>query len=370
MTFLALCAALVASAAPVPAEGIPAKYRPTVARGLAWLARQQHKDGHWEAAAGQYPTPMTALAGVALLLEGSTLREGTYRANLRRAADWLVKHTQPSGLIGNPTAPAEGSRYMYGHGFGMLFLACAAGDLEEGPQRRRLLRVLKRAVRYARDAQTPRGGWGYVSARDGGNFDEGSTTLTVLHGLRAARLAGVVAARAPFEAGRRYLEKATTARGGVIYSLAYSATPSGGTAAAGSERPALTAGAIVAAFEPRDYDKPVVKKWLKYCHSVLPAPGTRRALGHDAYTFYYYSQAVHCLGDRWEKLFPDSRPAERLTWAKYRTALYDTLHKSQAADGSWSGSDWTARGIGPVYVTALHLTVLQLDNATVPLFQR
>ena len=33
---------------------------------------------------------MTALAGMALLMEGSTLREGKYSDNIRKAVDWLM----------------------------------------------------------------------------------------------------------------------------------------------------------------------------------------------------------------------------------------------------------------------------------------
>ena len=48
---------------------------PVVEKGLEWLKRTQAADGHWEAQGGQYPTTMTALAGMCMLMEGSTLRE-------------------------------------------------------------------------------------------------------------------------------------------------------------------------------------------------------------------------------------------------------------------------------------------------------
>ena len=40
--------------------------------GLDWLAANQSRRGNWTANEGRYPTAMTALAGTALLLEGST----------------------------------------------------------------------------------------------------------------------------------------------------------------------------------------------------------------------------------------------------------------------------------------------------------
>ena len=46
-------------------------------------------------------------------------------------------------------------------------------------------------VEFSAAAQTSRGGWGYVSAKDGNDFDEGSTCVTQVQGLRACRNAGI-----------------------------------------------------------------------------------------------------------------------------------------------------------------------------------
>src|SRR5207244_2651257 len=109
------------------ADEVPSESRAAIQKGLAWVAQQQQRDGHWEASGGQYPTTMTALAGMALLMEGSTLRDGKYSSHLRKAVDWLMERSQRNGLIGNPNNPTEAARYMYGHGFGLLFLAQVYG---------------------------------------------------------------------------------------------------------------------------------------------------------------------------------------------------------------------------------------------------
>src|SRR5262245_11077246 len=103
------------------AEELAPEYRKSIEKGLDWVAKSQHRDGHWDANGGQYPTTMTALGGMALLMEGSTLRDGKYSANIRKAVDWMMDRTQRNGLIGNPNNPTEAARYMYGHGFGLLF---------------------------------------------------------------------------------------------------------------------------------------------------------------------------------------------------------------------------------------------------------
>ena len=162
------------------AEELAPEYQAAIKKGLEWVAKQQHRDGHWEANGGQYPTSMTALAAMTMLMEGSTLREGKYSDNLRRAVDWLMDRTQPNGLIGNPNNQTESARYMYGHGFSLLFLSCVYGEEEDGDRRKKLERILTKAVEFTGKAQTNRGGWGYVSAADGGDFDEGSVTINLL----------------------------------------------------------------------------------------------------------------------------------------------------------------------------------------------
>ena len=109
-----LCGLFLASPAgrPARADEVPEEYRDCIKRGLEWIAKDQKKDGHWEAQGGAYPVAMTGMAGMALLMEGSTIREGKYKDHIRRAADWLMARSMPNGLIGNPNNPQEASQYM------------------------------------------------------------------------------------------------------------------------------------------------------------------------------------------------------------------------------------------------------------------
>src|SRR5262245_4631958 len=289
-------------------DEIPSEYRETIKKGLDWVVKSQQRDGRWDANGGQYPTTMTALGGMTLLMEGSTMREGKYAENLRRAVDWLVERSQRNGLIGNPNNPTEAGRYMYGHGFSMLFLASAYGEEEEPERRKKLEDVLTRAVDFCVKAQTNRGGWGYVSAADGGGFDEGSVTITQVQGLRACRNAGIVVPKEAIKKAHEYLEKCTTERGGVIYSLAQ-----GGGRAMGGDRPPLTAAAIACMFNAGEYDSPLAKKWMTYCKSAIQIGAGR--MGHDEYTHYYFAQAMYTIGeDGYARLFPQSKADDRLTW--------------------------------------------------------
>src|SRR5262245_32410202 len=94
---------------------ILAKYQSNIDKGLHWLAKQQYRDGHWEAQTGQYPVAMTALAGMALLCEGSTPHQGKYAKEIDNAVEYLLSRVQRNGLIGNPADAREQQRYMYGH---------------------------------------------------------------------------------------------------------------------------------------------------------------------------------------------------------------------------------------------------------------
>lgn len=326
--------------------------------GLKWIVDTQHRDGHWEANGGQYPASMTALCGMALLMEGSTIKDGRYTDNVRRAVDWLMDRSQPNGLIGNPANAAEQQRYMYGHGFGMLFLASVYGEEEDGDRRKKLERILTRGVEFTGKAQTNRGGWGYVSAADGSDFDEGSVTITQLQAIRAARNAGIAVPNSIIDKAVKYLKDSTTPRGGVIYSLAH------GGAAMGGERAPLTAAAVACSFSAGEYNSDLAKKWLEYCAANIPLG--RGRVGHDEYLHYYYAQAIYILGDDgWMKLFPKSTKESALTWSKYRQTMFEHMISTQGRDGSWSGGY-----IGPQLTTAVYLTILQLDKGLLPIYQR
>src|SRR5260370_10031482 len=90
---------------------------------------------------------------MSLLMEGSTLREGKYKDNIRRAADWLMSKAQPNGMIGNPSIPGEAGRHMYGHGFAMMILACVYGEEDDTHPPKNLDKVLVGAAKFSRATQ-------------------------------------------------------------------------------------------------------------------------------------------------------------------------------------------------------------------------
>src|SRR6476620_9417477 len=374
--------ALVAVPAPLPAEdkkaedkALKKRTEDAIEKGLEWLKKTQAQDGHWEAQGGQYPTTMTALAVMCFLMEGSTLKEGKYSDQIQKAVNWFLAPNRQSakGCLGNLQNPTESSRYLYGHGFGTMFLACAYGEEEDKDQREKIEKALKKAVEFIAKAQTSKkhrkaegkevevGGWGYVSAEDGGNFDEGSVTITQIQALRAARNAGIPVPKDTIQKATDYLEACTTPKGGVIYSYA------GGNGAAlnGQERPPITAAAVACSFSAGQYKGDLAKKWIKFCKDNVPIAKGR--VSHDEYQSYYFSQFVYVLGDdRYGEMFPKEDKSTWLTWSKYKEAMFPYIIDAQDKN---SGS-WTGGYIGPVFATAVNLTILQLEKGILPIYQR
>jgi hypothetical protein len=337
---LAVCAALACAGVshPVAAVAGPPVER-AVSKGLDWLVRKQSRRGNWAANDGRYPTAMTALAGTALLMEGSTTTQGKYAEAIRQAIDYLVSRSRANGLIGDPKTD---DRYTYGHGFSMLFLSQVLGEEEDERRREELVGVLARAVEFSGRAQTKDGGWGYVSAKDGNDFDEGSTTITQVQGLRGCRNAGIPVPREIIDKAIAYIHRCTMSDGGVQYS-----------SKGGGGRPAISAAAIACLFNAGEEDDTHVPRMLDYAEKHL-GNINNNGFGHWHYAHFYYAQVMYREGGR--------------KWAAYRDVIEKRLVAEAQQDGG--GVFWPQGYIGNVYTTATNLTILQLDKGILPIYQR
>ncbi|TWT83099.1 hypothetical protein CA13_45620 [Planctomycetes bacterium CA13] len=312
------------------------RWNEAITKGLNWLSRTQSSRGQWNTQA--YPTALAALAGTALIANGSTTTQGPYAKEIARAADYLISKSRNNGLIGDPQIDP---RYTYGHGFSMLMLSQVLGEEGLLDRRQELVEVLTKAVEFSGSAQTAAGGWGYVSAREGNDFDEGSTTITQVQGLRGCRNAGIPVSGEVIERAKQYIYECKNPDGGISYSSRQK----------GSSRPAITAAALAALYNAGDYDSTHVPEMLAYAkESLHDISDSTRAFGHWHYTYLYYSQVVYRQGDE--------------LWDAFRNRLYDRIVSEQRPDGYWEGQ------IHPVYVTACNLIMLQLDHGYLPIYQR
>ena len=304
---------------------------------LDYLAGLQKRQGYWEANQGQYRVAMTALAGTAMLAEGSTTTTGRYAKNIRLAVDYLLSMSRPNGLIGY----REDYHYTYGHGFSMVFLSQVFGEEEDAQRREEIREVLTQAVQFCADAQTSRGGWGYVSAKEGSDFDEGSTCITQVQGLRACRNAGIPVSKEIIDRAKKYIEDCTTSRGGVQYSIR-----------GGGPRAPITAAALAAMFNAGEYDTELTKRMRDYCRRhVWPDKSVTSSNGHWHYMHFYYSQVLYRQGGD--------------DWQRYRDELTEKLLNETQDHGGWPDQQ-----TGTVYTTSLNCIMLQLDKGFLPIYQR
>jgi Leucine-rich repeat (LRR) protein len=332
----------------------PKDQPPMVAKGLAWLVKAQHKDGYWE---GSDPFAMTALAGIALLAEGSTPIEGTFKDELNRTVNWLVAQRRKSGLFCSADEFQKG-RYMYSHGFTLLFLAsvhqrCDPANHDAAARRDRsqmarlrknLEPVLAEAVAFSAKAQSSFGGWYYVSAAEGIDTDELNQTALQLQALEAVRACGIEVPARVLERARTYLDKSIPKRG-----RPFDPKPL-------PNQPPAVAAALAAIMSAGEFDSPMVKKWLPYCPKNAKDFGP---MDMEHYFHLHYAQVMHRLGDKgYAKLLPDS--AEPRTWSAYRKTLWEQAAKVQHKDGNWFSQ------FGPVYATACYLIALQVEKGYFP----
>jgi hypothetical protein len=349
----------VGSPAPHPVTG-PA-LRASVEKGLKWLAGKQNKDGSWSDRGNYLTVTVTSYAGLAMLMEGSTLREGRYAANLRRAVDWFQSAAQPNGLLVPADDQAEQGRALNAHAGALLFLA-SAHDGDEEPRGKRLAKTLAAAVRYAMESRTRRGAWGSAPSQPGNESEDTFSTAAMLHALAAADRAGVKIPRGVFEQATRYLAAASARDGGVVYA------PGGGALDPAAQGQAFPTGAAAAAAVTLPGTPPSqFPKWVAFARRTPPQYGDVGQI--NAITLMHHAnvgRVANALGDGGHRrLDPAVKPGEELRWSAFRADVFTRVVAKQGEDGKWP-DDF----VGPVFATSLALVVLQLDNNHLPAFSR
>ncbi len=309
-----------------------------VRAGLDYLARTQSGDGSWQDEGGQaYPVAMTGLAGTAMLANGNSPTRGRYARQVEKSVEFLLSCSTPSGLI--TASNQDSGRPMHGHGFALMFLACAYGTETKPAMRDRTKIVIEKAVKLTAEGQSSDGGWTYIP----GSGDEGSVTVTQVQALRASHNAGLAVPRGTIAEAVQYIERCSTSEGGICYSLR-----SGGGA-----RLPISAAAVATLYNAGQYDAPVANRCLEYVwRHFQNSKSFSKAAGHDFYCQLYAAQAFYLAGDKY--------------WDPYFPAVRDQLISMQDKnDGSWYGD-----GIGKTYGTAIALIILQLPYKYLPVYQR
>ena len=342
------------------AEDLPPKYRAVVDKGLEWLVKQQNRDGHWEANGGQFASAMTA--------------HGRHRAPHGRQHHprGQVRRQHPPGrrLPHEPRASATASSATRTPptraSATCTATASASCSCRRSTARRRtptaarkLEDILTRAVEFLHRPQTSRGGWGYVSAADGNDFDEGSVSVTQVQALRAARNAGIVVPKQAIDKTHEYLKQCTTPRGGADLQPAERRRRRTADHHGGRHRLHV---------QHRRVQLRPGQAWLKFVQAAGPDRQRRQRPVRPL--------RVHALLLRPGDLLPrrgrlrqavprlaGERPADVEQVPQGVLRVPGAASRTRTAAGP-------ARPIGQVYTDLCYLTILQLDNGVLPIYQR
>jgi len=304
-----------------------------VAKGLAWLASAQQRDGAYGAGgAGSKHAGITALAGLAFMQAGNLPGRGKYGENVQKCLDFVLNSCQESGLISSDQSHGP----MYGHGFATLFLGEVYGMTGDENVKEKL----QRAVRLIQKTQNKEGGWRYQPVPYDADI---SVTICQIMGLRAARDAGIKVEKETIDNAIKYILACRNPDGG----YSYMANSGGGGGGSGFAR---TAAGVASLYYAGVFEGNEVTSGLNYIKQFTPGKGASDAgqEGHYFYGHYYAVQAMFLAGGDY--------------WAKWYPGIRDELISNQRATGEWDGD------FSPDYATSMALIVLQMPNRYLPVY--
>ena len=260
---------------------------------------------------------------------GHTVRKGEYRANVRRALEWILEQQNPStGLVGRGN--------MYEHAIATIALCEAHGRAPD----ERIALAARKAVDFCTKAVGTDHGWRYAPKPD---ISDMSVTAWFLQALKTAKLAQIKFDYDVFSRAMTYVDRLTD-HGGTKNS----------TGAVGytfqedmryTSRPPLTAAAMVV----RQFSGMGVKSSLLIKGAELTKKHAPSWDKKDFYLWYYATYAMHNMGGEY-----------RIWW---NTRIRDVLLENQSKNGHQAGS-WNPEGdrhtAGRVYTTALGALCLEV----------
>ncbi|MBW3600081.1 MAG: hypothetical protein KY475_22765 [Planctomycetes bacterium] len=322
-----------------------------VRRGLAWLARHQHRDGRWsldrfhelcqehhpqQQCGGRGRSADTAATGFALLPflgAGHTHQEGDYADVVGRGLTWLAANQKENGDLFTGGA---GNGHMYSHGVAAIALCEAYAMTNDAGLRG----PAQKAIDFIVHAQHKNsGGWRYSPGQDGDTSVFGWQIMA----LKSGEIAELNVPQETLERAKKWLER-VGAKGKQLGQFGYTnAHPS----------PAMTAEALLCLqYLGAERNDPRLLQGGDYLLSHLHPADT-------SYYWYYATQVMyHLQGEHWRQ------------WNEaQRDALIQSQVKDGAAPGSWNPKDRWERDGGRLYATSLRLLMLEVYYRHLPLYQ-
>jgi hypothetical protein len=326
-----------------------------ITSALAWLAKHQDEDGHFDAAAftkhdagdpsgglgkAEREVGVTALALLAFLADGNTLDRGPLAARVNAAVDWLMHRQKPDGLLGEQ----DHEDFLIDHALATHALAEAAGSSRNTEVKAAAQKAVDRLQAHRKD------GAAFAKAPQG---DAAETLLTAwcVQALWTAREAELRVDPKSLADAQGYMLLATDPESGrCAASRAELAQRSAKTGFFVPPVETATAAALLcrALLGESAQGTPTLRKGIGLVRNQQPEWDARRGKIDFAGWFY----GAHAL-----------RELDPAVFSEWQERLVQTLVGSQRRDrtaaGSWdSDGDPSAMALGRIGATALGVLAL------------
>jgi hypothetical protein len=338
---------------------LPKSVKEVVARGLAWLAKVQDKDGYWDcdnfmekpvdgAGTAIYDPGVTGLALLAFLGDGQTHKSGAYRKNIQNGLKYLKQIQDPEGCFG----PRTDIHYVYNHAIATLAMV-EAYAMTASP-------IFKQSAQLALDfihkAQNP-----YLAWRYGVRPTDNDTSVTgwMVAALAAGKRAGLRTDDAAFRGAMAWMDKVTEPEYGHVGYTMRGSGPARPQERMDEFPPDKSASLTAEGLAIRLHCGVDPKKDEAFQKGValvlkLPPVWNRKDGSIDMYYWYWGTQALRRVGG----------PA----WKAWRKPLVGIVTKAQRRDGRLAGSfdpvdPWGGYG-GRIYSTAVMTIVAECIEIT------
>jgi len=319
-----------------------------VARGLAWLARQQQAQGNWEfdGSSDKDKVAATGLSILPFLAAGQTHRktanpkDNKYVDKVALGISWLLKQQKPDGSF-------KGSSGMYSHAIAAIALCECFGMTSD----KSLLRnPAQSAINFIQQAQGPDGSWGYQAKSNG----DTSIVGWQIQALQSAKLCkDLTVDKNVLKKAMEFLDK--VASGSLKATYGYTSPGASKT---------LTPVAQLCRYYIDGWG-PQNPSYQAGVEFIMKAQMPSEAGDFNMYYYYYATQVLHFNeGDQWYK--------------EWNPRMRDLLIKRQVAQtappataGSWdqdkgiSGTHW-----GRLGSTCMSLLTLEVYYRHTPLHRR
>ena len=348
-------------------------YAAAIDAGLKWLAAHQDEDGKWDCDGfmkhddpgsetcngpgnAVHDVGVTGLALLAFLGDGSTMRSGPYKENIKQGVKWLRNQQQENGLFGSNAS----HDFIYDHAIA-AYAMCEAYGLSKY----KLLRdCAQRGLNYLESHRNPYSVWRY-QPRDQDN--DTSVTAWAVMAYEAGKYFGLTVNDEALKLAVTFLDSVSDASGRHGYRQAgeRSSRKRGDHAVRfpADKTEAMTAAGLFCRFflgqDPREV--PVMKAAAKVI-SQCPPRWDEGAGTIDHYYWYYATYAMFQHGGagwkQWQKAIEREVGGNQHTDAAQQNLL-----------GSWDPVGAWGEDGGRVYSTAILALTMQANYRYTPLLR-